>query len=342
MPGEPAARTSGPTGPSSMVGPTPVRRHLTQLPQGRKAARVSGLCRVHGGLSCPRSLVAAARPPWRSPPSLCRGPWLGFRSGLAARPLPPLPAGDLRRGDRAGARDRAAACGAGQQQGQPRLSVLRATRLRQDHQRPDPGPRPQLREGPDRGPVRRVRQLPRPGSQRSGVDRRDRDRRRLPRWCRRRARPAGEGVLRPGEEPLQGLHHRRGPHGHHAGLQRPAQAGRGATAPPAVHLRHHRAGEGHPDHPVADPPLPVPTDPAAPADRIPLRPVPARGRGDRAGRPPARGPRRRRLRARHPLRAGPAARRCGSGRGHPRARHRTPRLHPRHPARRRRRRLRRG
>ena len=43
-----------------------------------------------------------------------------------------------------------------------------------------------------------------------------------------------------------------------AGLQRPAQAGRGAAAARQVHLRHHRAGQGDRHHPVADPPLPVP------------------------------------------------------------------------------------
>ncbi len=41
-------------------------------------------------------------------------------------------------------------------QHQPRLPVLRSARLRQDQQRPDPGPLAQLREGPDAGPVRRV------------------------------------------------------------------------------------------------------------------------------------------------------------------------------------------
>ena len=40
-----------------------------------------------------------------------------------------------------------------------------------------------------------------------------------------------------------------------AGLQRPAQAGRGAAAARQVHLRHHRAGQGDRHHPVADPPL---------------------------------------------------------------------------------------
>ena len=45
----------------------------------------------------------------------------------------------------------------GRQPGQPRLPLLRSARLRQDHQRADPGPRAQLRAGADRRPVRRVR-----------------------------------------------------------------------------------------------------------------------------------------------------------------------------------------
>jgi DNA polymerase-3 subunit gamma/tau len=40
-------------------------------------------------------------------------------------------------------------------------------RVRQDHERPDPGPGPQLRAGAGRRPVRRVRQLPRPGPRRA-------------------------------------------------------------------------------------------------------------------------------------------------------------------------------
>ena len=107
--------------------------------------------------------------------------------------------------------------------------------------------------------------------------------------------------------PLQGLHHRRGPHGHHAGLQRPAQAGRGAAAAPAVHLRHHRARQGAADHPLAHPPLPVPADPAAPAERLPLPSSRRGGRRDRAGRAAARRARRRRVGPRHPVRARPAA-----------------------------------
>ena len=113
----------------------------------------------------------------------------------------------------------------------------------------------------------------------------------------------------PVREPLQGLHHRRGPHGHDAGLQRPAQAGRGAAAAPAVHLRHDRARQGAPDDPVAHPPLPVPADPAAAAVVVPLRALREGGRDDRAGRAAARRARRRRVGPRHPVGARPAARR---------------------------------
>ena len=151
-------------------------------------------------------------------------------------------------------------------------------------QRPDPGAGAQLRAGAGRRPVRRVRQLPRPGPRRPGVDRRHRDRRGVPRRRRRRPRPAGEGVLRAGQEPLQGLHHRRGPHGLDAGLQRAAQAGRGATGAPALHLRDHRAREGHPDHPLAHPPLPVPADPAAADVLLPVRALRQGGRGQSSRR----------------------------------------------------------
>ncbi len=91
-----------------------------------------------------------------------------------------------------------------------------------------------------------------------GQHRRDRDRRGQPRRRGRRPRPARARLLRPGRRPLQDLHHRRGAHGDAAGLQRPAQARRGTAAAPEVHLRDHRAGEGHPDDQVADAPLPVP------------------------------------------------------------------------------------
>ena len=74
---------------------------------------------------------------------------------------------------------------------------------------------PELRPGPDAGPVRRVRLLPRARPERPGLDRRHRDRRGQPQRRRRRPRPARARVLRAGARPLQGLHHRRGAHGDH-------------------------------------------------------------------------------------------------------------------------------
>ena len=139
-------------------------------------------------------------------------------------------------------------------------------------------------QGPTPEPVRGVRLLRRAGAERAGQHRRHRDRRRLPRWRRRRPRPARARLLRAGGRALQGLHHRRGAHGHAAGLQRPAQAGRGAAAAPEVHLRHHRAGEGHPDHPVAHPPLPVPAGPAGHAARPAAR-TSCAGRASRSSPP---------------------------------------------------------
>ena len=186
-----------------------------------------------------------------------------------SRAVPQVPLGHLRRGHRPGPRHRAAAARAGERPHQPRLPVQRPARLRQDLQRPHPGPLAELRPGPDARPVRRVRLVQRARAQRPRLDRRHRDRRGQPRRRRRRPRPARARVLRAGPRPLQGLHHRRGAHGHHAGLQRPAQARRGAAGLPGLRLRHHRAGQGAHHDPVAHPPLPVPADPARRHARAP-------------------------------------------------------------------------
>ena len=139
--------------------------------------------------------------------------WTPLGCQRVARAVPPVSARDVRRGDRPGARHRAADGRAGQGPDQPRLPVLRSARLRQDDQRPDPGPLPELRAGPHRHPVRRVRLLPRPGARRAGQPGRRRDRRRQPRRGGRRPQPAGTRGVRSRSRPLQGLHHRRGPHG---------------------------------------------------------------------------------------------------------------------------------
>ena len=255
----------------------------------------------------------AVRPPAGGGAVRRAGPDRRRRAATGA--LPPLPSGHLRRRDRPGARYRAVAAGAGQQPGQPRLSLLRASRLRQDHLRPHPGPLPQLRARAASGAVRAMPVLPRPGPRRPGQHRRDRDRRGQPRRGRRRPGSAGAGVLRPGRQSLQDLHRRRGPHGDHGGLQRPAQAGRGAAAARQVHLRHHRAGQGDRHHPLPDAPLPVPAGAAAGAHRLSRQAL--RGGGDRGGggRAPAGGASRGRVGAGLALGAGPAARRRGRARG---------------------------
>ena len=169
---------------------TPRAASSRSTPQGRKAARVSELWRVREGSPLP----VPTRPAIRR--AGCRRAPLGFRGG--PRPVPQVPARDVRRGHRPGARHRAAAAGAAQRPGQPRLPLLRAARLRQDHVGAHPGPLAQLRAGPDRRPVRGVRLLRRAGRRRPRLDRRDRDRRREPRRRRRRPRPARARVLRAG------------------------------------------------------------------------------------------------------------------------------------------------
>ena len=230
---------------------------------------------------------------------------VGLPGGIGA--VSEIPLCRLLRGDRAGARHGSADPGAVGRPDQPRVPVLRPPRLRQDLQRPDPGPVAELRAGPDADPVRGVLLLRGAGAQRPRLDRRDRDRRGQPRRRRGRPRPARAGLLRAGARPLQGLHHRRGPHGHHPGLQRAAEAGRGAAGLPGLHLRHHRAGQGAADDPVAHPPLPVPADPAVGAAGAPGADLRRRGGDGRAGGVPAGGAGRRRLRPGLAVGAGPAA-----------------------------------
>ena len=176
-----------------------------------------------------------------------------------------------------GARHRAADPGAEQRPPQPRVPVQRPARLRQDLQRPDPGPLDELRRGPDADPLRGVPVVHRPRPERSRLARRDRARRCVPRRRRRHPGPAREGAVPPGAEPVQDLHPRRGAHDHHGRVQRPAEAGRGAPGLRQVRLRHDRAGQGPADHPLAHPPLPVPAGAAAGAAR-------AAGRGLRRAR----------------------------------------------------------
>ena len=76
---------------------------------------------------------------------------------------------------------------------QPRLPVQRAARLRQDVERPDPGPVAELRAGPDPRSVRQVRFVRGARPVRAGQHRRHRDRRRVARRRRRRAGTCASG-----------------------------------------------------------------------------------------------------------------------------------------------------
>jgi hypothetical protein len=152
--------------------------------------------------------------------------------------------------------------GAAEQPGQPRLPVQRAARLRQDHQRAHPGPVAELRAGPHAEPCGECQS------------------------CRSTSRANGAGSIdvieidaasHGGVDDARDLREKAffAPASSRykiyiideahmvtsAGLQRAAQARRGAAGAPQVHLRHHRAREGHRDHPVAHPPLPVPAVP---------------------------------------------------------------------------------
>ena len=163
----------------------PMWRHHRRTPPGPEGSKGRrALPGTWGAFSCPRRFpgrpgnpehgvpcnarqVQRTRAKYGAPYG-CRRGWLGFRGGVTPRAVPALPAGDLHGGHRPGPRDRAAARGAGRQPGEPRLPLLRAARLRQDHQRADPGPGAQLRAGAGGRPVRRVRLLPRPRARRAG------------------------------------------------------------------------------------------------------------------------------------------------------------------------------
>ena len=314
-------------GASPRLGPTPRAAVSCSIPQGRKAARVGELCRVHGGplhvvRGVHRRRVEAR---YRLSGPLVRVQWWSPRSPSIAGTGPrrsPTSSARTTSPPRCGRRWRPTGSTT------PTSSPVREAAARP----PRPGSWPARSTACRRRwptPVASARaartwRAEGPGSidvieidaaSHGGVD----DARDL----------REKAFFAPVQEPLQGLHHRRGPHGHDAGLQRPAQARRGAAAAPALHLRHDRAGEGHPDHPLAHPPLPVPADPAAAAGVLPLRDLRARGRHDRAGGAAADRAGRRRVGARLAVGPRPAARRGRPRRRHPRPRHRPARLHAR-------------
>ena len=82
---------------------------------------------------------------------------------------------------------------------------------------------------------------------------RDRGRRRVAEQGRRHPRPARQRAVRAGQEPLQGVPHRRGAHAVDGLVQRAAEDARGAAAAREVPAGDHRSAEAAADGAVALP-----------------------------------------------------------------------------------------
>ncbi|MCK7493025.1 MAG: hypothetical protein MZW92_17155 [Comamonadaceae bacterium] len=141
----------------------------------------------------------------------------------------------------------------------PRLHLQRSPRRRQDLDGPDPCQGPQLRDRARRRspatPARTAARSPNgiaidvreiDGASNRGID---------------EIRELRENVkFAPASSPLQDLHHRRGPHAHQGGLQRPAEDARGAARPRDLRLCHHGDPQGPGDDPLPLPVLRFPAD----------------------------------------------------------------------------------
>ena len=137
-----------------------------------------------------------------------------------------------------------------------RLHLFRPARHRQDHHRAHSGALPELRQGPDRHAVRRVRELQ--GNHRGRHRGRHRDRRRVQSRHQRDARAARKRPLPAGARPLQDLHHRRSAPDHERRLQRAAEDHRRAAAMGGLRALHHRSPQDSGHHRVALPALQFP------------------------------------------------------------------------------------
>ena len=139
--------------------------------------------------------------------------------------------------------------------------------------------------------------------------RRDRDGRGLAARDRRHPRDPRARRAAAGRGAEEGLHPRRGAPAHRRRVERAAEGGRGAAAPPPLRLLHDRARQGAADRALALPDLRL-RAPAAARPRQAAAPR-RRRRGDRGARPGARAdrPLRARLVPRRGLDARPARRR---------------------------------
>ena len=116
---------------------------------------------------------------------------------------------------------------------------------------------------------------------RGAACRRAGDGRRLADRRRRHPRDHRRGGVPGGERALQGLHHRRGAHAEHLGVQRAPEDAGGAAGACEVHLRHHRDPQGAGDGAVALPALRPAADRAGGDAR--LSRADRRGRGGEGG-----------------------------------------------------------
>ena len=196
----------------------------------------------HGSLGTPGRRAAHS-----GRPGAC-----GLGAGGLHRARAALPQPIVRRADRAGVdrahaaeRDRDGSHGA-------RLPLLRHAWRGQDEHGARVRPGAERPEGSRRRRRGRREHPARRGS------RRDRDRRREQPRRRRRARPDLEGGHRAGAQSVPHLHHRRGAHAHHPGLQRAVEDHGGAALAREVHPLHDRAAQGAGDHPEPLPALRLP------------------------------------------------------------------------------------
>ena len=309
--GEPAFRRRPVLGHERVVDPARCRQHVLRGRRWRRRAAGEGEREGGGEKHGAASFAAAARPagpPRAGPPDL--------RESIRGRPLPQVPPPDLRGGRGPGGgradadeRDRAG-------QGAAGVPLRRPARHRQDLARADPREVGQLRARPDRDARQHVPRVRRDLGRL--VARRDRDGRCLAARHRRHPRDPRPRRAAAGRGPLEGLHPRRGAPADRRGVERAAEADRGAAAAPPLRLLHDRAAEGAADRALALPDLRLPA-PAAPRPDPQAAPD-RRRRADRRARRGARADRARRPRRipRRGVDARPARRRhrrCDHGAG---------------------------
>ena len=152
-----------------------------------------------------------------------------------------MAAENLRRPRRTGTRRQSPAQRPGKRPPAPRLPAHRHARRGQNHHRPHPRQKPQLRTPQRRRTLRPMPILPR--HRYRPLRRPARNRRRLQHRHRQHPRSTRKRPIRPDRRQIQSLHHRRSTHALQKRVQRHAQnPGRAARAR-QIHPRHHRPAQ---------------------------------------------------------------------------------------------------